>query len=81
MEYIKAEDLPPLLPLKKGRSTNLRIMLLTLKVGDGLFMAKEEWKTKTGPYFIVARIKKTHGFRYTYGMKPDGSGWLFCRIA
>lgn len=81
MRIIEAEDMPPLLPLKKGRSTKLRIMLLGLKVGQGLYMDKEEWKAKSGPYYIVARIKKTHGYRYTYTRTADNKGWMFCRIA
>lgn len=81
MKILQPEELPPLLALKKGRSTKLRVLLLSLEVGQGLFMAKDEWKTKHGPYYIVARIKKTHGFLYQYTKKADDTGWIFVRTA
>jgi hypothetical protein len=81
MQKIAKEDLPAILPTRGGRDTKLRVNLLQLAVGEGLFMTNEEWKRKNPPYKIVARIKKTHGFRYEYGLKGDGSGWLFRRIA
>lgn len=80
MEKIESDRLPALLPVKRGRDTKLRLALLGLQVGEGLFMAKEEWKRKNSPYYVVARIKKTHGFTYEYGMRDDGKGWLFRRV-
>lgn len=80
MRKLSAEELPEVLPIDKGRTTMLRAKLLELKVGEGLFLPKEEWKTKNGPYYVVAYIKKTHGFKYDYGIKTDRTGWLFKRV-
>jgi len=81
MKKMEKIELPHILPVKRGRDTPLRVALLSLAVGEGLFMSKEEWRSKNGPYYVVAHIKKTLGHRYEYGMKPDGSGWLFRRVA
>lgn len=81
MEKISKEDAAGMLPIKRGRDTKLRGVLLTLEVGEAVFLPKEEWKRKNTPYYVVARIKKTHGFLYEYGMKLDNSGWLFRRKA
>ena len=81
MQKIGKEEASGQLPIKRGRDTYLRVALLGLEVGEALFMPKEEWKRKTGPYYVVARIKKTHGHRFEYGMKTDNSGWLFRRVA
>jgi len=81
MEIIRKENVKGNMPIKRGRDTKLRLGLLELEVGDELFLPKEEWKRKNGPYYVVARIKKTHGFRYRYAMKLDNTGWLFRRVA
>jgi hypothetical protein len=81
MEKLKKEEITGLLPVRQGRTTKLRAMLLQLEVGEGLFMPKEEWKRKNTPFYIIARLKKTSGLRFEYGLKTDGSGWLFRRVA
>jgi hypothetical protein len=30
---------------------------------------------------VVAGIRKSHGYRYDYGLQADGSGWLYRRVA
>jgi hypothetical protein len=75
------EDTPQQLPVVRGRSTLLSAMLLQLEVGESLFLPREDWKTKNGPYYIIAYLRKTTSFRFDYGLKTDGSGWLFKRIA
>lgn len=80
MKLLSKEALPAILPLKRGRDTKLRLMLLRTQVGEGVFMPKEEWVGKSSPYYIVARVKKTHGFVFEYGMEYDGSGWKFRRV-
>lgn len=79
MKKLKKEEIPEILPISKGRNTMLRVQLLQLAVGEGLFLPKAEWKTKNSPAHIVARIKKKHGMQFEYGFKPDGMGWLFRR--
>lgn len=81
MEFIKKEDLPAMLPVKRGRDTKLRIALLQLEVGDGIFLPKEEWKRKNTPSYVVLAIKRTHQRTFEYGFKSDGTGWLFRRTA
>lgn len=73
--------MPEVLPVSRGRNTMLRAQLLQLEVGEGLFLPRNEWKTKNGPSYIIAYLKKSHGYRYDYGFKIDGSGWLFRRVA
>jgi len=74
-------DTPQRLPVSKGRSTLLRAMLLELEVGESLLLPRADWKTKNGPYYIIAYLKKTTSYRFDYGFKTDGTGWLFKRIA
>lgn len=81
MKKLKQEEIPEILPIIKGRNTLLRVQLLELKVGDVLFMALDEWKTKTSPRHVVHSIKKKYGMRYEYGRTTDGTGWLFKRVA
>jgi len=75
------DETPQRLPVSKGKSSLLRAMLLELEVGESLFLPREEWKTKNGPYYIIAYLKRTTGHRFDYGFKTDGTGWLFKRIA
>ena len=81
MEKIAKEAMPKRLPVKQGRETKLRLMLLELEVGEGLFLPKAEWKSKDTPAYVVALLKKTKHLRFEYGMKTDGTGWLFRRLA
>lgn len=80
MEKISKEEMPQQLPVKRGRDTRLRGGLLALEIGEGLFLPKEEWKRKSSPAFVVARLKKTKGVHFEYGLKTDNSGWLFRRV-
>jgi hypothetical protein len=80
MKKIPKEEMPQQLPVKRGRDSRLRGALLELEVGDGLFLPTAEWKPKSSPAFVVARLKKTQNLRFEYGLKPDGSGWLFRRV-
>ncbi len=81
MQKLKKEEIPSILPITSKRSTVLRVTLLQLEVGEGLFLPREDWKAKNSPRYIVLGIKKTHGFRYEFGWKSDGTGWLFRRTA
>ncbi len=81
IKKLSKDEMPAILPLSRKRNTVLRVMLLQLEIGEGLFMPKEDWKTKNGPRFIVAGVTKTHGFRYDYGWMADGTGWMFRRTA
>lgn len=81
MKKLNKDEIPEVLPVTHGRNTHLRTMLLQLSVGEVLEMPITEWKTKHGPYYIVSYIKKSHGFRYEYGKKTDGTSWLFKRLA
>ena len=81
MQILKKEEMPKILPIKGGRDSKLRVMLLQLEIGEGLFMSHEEWKRKKPPYQVVSYIKKSHGRLFKYGKKADGSGWIFKRIA
>jgi hypothetical protein len=80
MEKIAKEDMPLQLPVKRGRDTRLRGALLMLEVGEGLFLPQEEWKPKNGPASVVSRLRKTSPMRFEYGLKTDGTGWIFRRI-
>jgi hypothetical protein len=80
MKKIPKEEMPQQLPVKRGRDTRLRGALVQLEVGEGLFLPKEEWKRKSSPAFVVARLKKTLNLRFEYGQKTDGTGWLFKRV-
>ncbi len=79
IRILSKEETPDILPVRKGRNTYLRTMLLQLKVGQVLWLPKEDWKTKNGPFYIVSAIKKKYGFLYEYGKKTDDSGLLFRR--
>jgi hypothetical protein len=81
IEKLNKDEMPAILPLSRKGNTVLRVMLLQLEIGEGLFLPKEDWKAKNGPRFIVAGVTKTHGFRYEFGWKADGTGWLFRRTA
>lgn len=74
------DETPEILPVTRGRNTLLRAMLLQLEIGESLFLPIEDWKTKNSPYYIVAYLKKKNGYRFEYGFKTDGTGWLFKRI-
>ncbi|MCX6198071.1 MAG: hypothetical protein NTY88_02460 [Bacteroidetes bacterium] len=80
MKKIPKHEMPEILPVKSGRSSNLRAGLIGLEIGEGLKMPIEEWKGKKPPYDIVSRIKKKFGYRYKYGLSHDKTEWLFKRV-
>ncbi len=80
MHKLENDQIPEHLPISRSKNTMLRVGLLALKVGEVLFLPKDEWRAKNTPYYIVRYIKKTHGYRFDYGFKTDGTGWLFKRI-
>lgn len=59
----------------------LRVKLLELQIGEGIFLPRDEWRTKNSPAYVISYIKKTHNYRFEYGFKTDGTGWLFKRVA
>lgn len=80
IKKLSKEETKSELPVSRGRNTLLRVMLLQLEIGESLFLPLDDWKTKTKPYHVVARIKKSKGYEYDYGFKIDGTGWLFKRV-
>jgi len=80
IKKLDKSEVPEILPIRRGKDTLLRTMLLKLEVGETLFLPKQDWKAKTGPYYIVSKIKQKFGYRYEHGPKDDGTGWLFRRI-
>jgi hypothetical protein len=58
IEKLNKDEMPAILPLSRKGNTVLRVMLLQLEVGEGLFLPKEDWKAKNGPRFIVAGVTK-----------------------
>ena len=81
MLKISKNDMPLILPVSRSRSTVLRTQLMQLEVGEGFFLPKSEWLTKSSPTHVIGYLKKTHGMRFEYGFKTDGTGWLFKRVA
>lgn len=81
MQKLNPDEIPEILPVSRGRNTMLRTQLLQLKVGEALFLPREEWKAKSTPYYVVNYLKRKDGYRFDYGFKTDGTGWLFKRIA
>ena len=81
MQKLTKDELPGILPVKRGRMTLLRAELEKLQVGEVLFMPRAEWKTKSSPRYIINAIKKKSGLRFEWGFKTDGTGWLFRRVA
>lgn len=79
MPKIPKEEMPEILPVSRKRNTLLRTELLQLKVGEGYFLPRSEWKGKSSPAHVIARLKKL-GIQFDYGFKTDGSGWLFRRV-
>jgi len=80
MHKLSKEEVPAILPIKRRRMTLLRAELEQLQVGEVLFLPRAEWKTKNSPYYIINSIKKKWGMQYDWGLKTDGSGWMFRRI-
>lgn len=80
IKKIAKEELPEILPIRRKRITAIRFNLEQLAVGEGLFVSKEDWKAKSSPSYLVASIRKSFGYQYEWGLKADGSGWLFRRI-
>jgi hypothetical protein len=80
MGKISKEEMPAILPVMRTRITLLRSELQQLQVGEGYFLPKEEWKTKSTPSHIIGYLKRTRGMVFEYGFKTDGTGWLFKRI-
>ena len=81
MKKIGKDEIPDMLPVRRGRDTPLRVVVLGLAIGEGVFLPKGGWHSRNSPFYVVAHIKKTLGHRYEYGLKPDGPGWLFRRVA
>lgn len=81
MKIFNATEAKDIIPIIRGRETKLSSKLKQLKVGEALFMANNEWKTKSTPYRVANNISKRHGWEFEQGRMPDGSGWVFKRIA
>ena len=81
MGKISKEDMPQIMPVSRTQNTFLRTELMQLQVGEGYFLPRSEWLTKSKPTHVIGYLKKTHGMRFDYGFKTDGSGWLFKRVA
>lgn len=81
MKIFDATEAKDIIPIKHGRETKLSVKLKQLKVGEALFMADQEWKTKSSPYRVANNISKRHGWVFEQGRMPDNSGWVFKRIS
>lgn len=51
------------------------VSLPSLVPGDGIFIAKQEWKLKTDPYFN----NRVPGVKTSTRTLKDGSGWVVIR--
>jgi hypothetical protein len=81
MKKLTAEEASSIVPLKHSRETQLSAMLKQLQVGEAVVLEAKEWKTKSTPYRVANHIAERHGWLFEQGRMPDGSGWVFKRIA
>jgi hypothetical protein len=81
MKIIPKGTINGMLPIKKGKDSKLRAMLLQLEVGDTLEIDKSEWTRKKPPYHIVGHIKRKLNRTFLYNQKLDESGWMFQRLS
>jgi len=50
MNKIERDDMLAILPICRRRNTMLRLILLPLEAGEGLFLPQENWKAKNPPH-------------------------------
>jgi hypothetical protein len=67
-------------PFFKGRGTRVYQMLITLKIGETLFVETKDWKGKRQPYYVANRVAKKTGRTFESGKTMDGGGWKFKRL-
>ena len=80
MEILNADEIGDLLPLGRGRFSELYKNLIILKVGQAISICYSDWKIKTTPYRTIRNVEKAYGRQFEYGHHPDGSGWLVKRV-
>lgn len=81
MKKLTAAEADHIIPLKNSRETLLSAMLKQLQVGEAIVLENKDWKTKSTPYRVANNIAKRHGWQFEQGRMPDGSGWVFKRVA
>lgn len=75
MKILSVMEAKDIIPVIRGRETKLSSKLKQLKVGEALFMADKEWKTKSTPYRVANNIAKRHGWEFEQGRMVAG-GYL-----
>ncbi len=69
------------LPMGKGHW--VRKELLTMEVGQMLFVHRSDWNWRgrgNGPSRIVSDLNKSTSRRFTTMLAADGSGWVIERV-
>lgn len=80
MKKITKEEKEKMLVQGRGRSSPVMSMLQAMKVGEILFVEKNDWKWQRGPGTICKRLEKNYGLKFKCNKVLDGSGWVIERM-
>lgn len=81
MKKLSEEEFSKLALTGRGNSSPFYKAIIGLRVGEALFISKEEWKGYKTPTRICRYIEKRFkGVQYTCGRVADGSGWAVKRL-
>lgn len=80
MQKLTKEQADKILPIGKGRNTQVSAAVKYLQIGEGLVITRKDWKTKTPPYNTISYIERTTKRKYRKGRMPDGTGWFVQRM-
>ena len=80
MRKLTEEELQAMTLLGRGRRSEFSKTLLSLAVGEALFLAKHEWKKKYHPGDAMRRVGRTHGRKFELLADVNGTGWVVKRV-
>lgn len=80
MRKLSPEELQAMNLIGPGRQSEFSRTLLTLAIGEALFMAKHEWQKKYHPGTTARKVGKTHGRKFEVLSDVNGTGWVVKRV-
>ncbi len=80
MEKINQEQFNTMPLAGKRSATGWFATLMTLRVGEGFVLHRDEWKKKQSPLRTLRHIEKKYGWKFKDGKLADGTGWAVMRV-
>jgi len=81
MHKLTPEELQAMTLVRRGKQSAFSVAVLSLEVGEALFLPKKEWTRKYSPSDSVRSMARTHGRKFELLSDVQRTGWVVKRLS